>query len=108
MPKMRKDATFQLDVTGGAVILQNMMRYQMTHAAEAIAMRGTQILNANNVTHSHSMLSRTDVGAPNKRGGQRSYGQAYINLESWRIKQARETLKANEGALKAAARKAIK
>lgn len=70
-----KDATFQLDVTGGAVVLQMMTQSTVRKVTEACAERTRQIIK-----REYGPTVKYEVGAPNKCSGLRYHGEVRTTM----------------------------
>ena len=95
-----KDATFQLDTTGGAVILQHMTQDTVRKVTEACAERTRQIIK-----REYGPTVKYEVGAPNKRNGLRYHGEVRTTMpKSYRTAIAKKY----RNAIISSARKACK
>lgn len=97
---MKKDK-FQLDVTGGAVVLQRMMKPTVEKATKAAAERTKLIFDRYN----KPVTVEYEVGAPNKHGGLRYHGVVRVNAPT---ALRRSALQKTPRAVIDAARKAVK
>lgn len=71
---MTRDATFQLDTQGGGMVLQKMCQPLIDRTTERIAQRASEISRKSGLS-SGRVTTKGEIGAPNKRGGQRYYGK---------------------------------
>ncbi len=95
----RKGVWFSLDKVGGAIVLREMVKPTVDNVNNAMVRRANQL---------SSSLSHTTggIGAPNKRGGVRYYGQAVAdNMNST---HAINFVAKHGDAIKSAGRKALK
>lgn len=70
-----KDTTFQLDVTGGAVVLQMMTQDTVRKVTEACAERTRQVIK-----REFGPTVKYEVGAPNKNNGLRYHGEVRTTM----------------------------
>lgn len=95
-----KDTTFQLDVTGGAVVLQLMTQGTVRKVTEACAERTRQIIK-----REYGPTVKYEVGAPNKRNGLRYHGEVRTTMpKKYRVAVAKKY----RNAIISSARKACK
>lgn len=71
---------FQLDIQGGAVVLQQMCRPLIQDTTKRIQIRASEIAKKSSLNNSFDRHYR--VGAPNKHGGQRYYGHVGIKTNN--------------------------
>lgn len=95
-----KDTAFQLDVTGGAVILQQMTQDTVRKVTEACVERTKQIIK-----REFGPTVKYEVGAPNKRNGLRYHGEVRTTMpKNYRVAVAKKY----RNAVISSARKACK
>ena len=71
---MKRDVTFQLDTQGGGMVLQKMCQPLIDETTRRVAQRASEIAKKVGVG-SGQIRMKGQIGAPNKRGGVRYYGQ---------------------------------